>query len=83
MNGRHTPAEKKRRAAERQAITRLYRPSARELFPALRERLLASRPEVGVRARFVPNRTGRLVAVQETVYGAPTFRNVIEGGDWK
>lgn len=58
-------AARRRANAERARIEGRYGPSARELFPVLRERLLASRPVLGTdRAR-------------NQVYGAPTFRNVI------
>lgn len=50
-------------------------PSARELFPVLRARLLASRPIVEP-ARQVKHEFGTIVV--PAVYGAPTFRNVID-----
>jgi hypothetical protein len=56
----------------RQVIERDYLPSARDLFPVLRERLLASRPVIGV---GWPN--------ADPIYGSPTFRNRIdENGQW-
>lgn len=57
---------------EREAREARLRPSARELFPVLRERLLASRPMLG---HNVGNRGLE-------AYGAPTFRNRInENGE--
>ncbi|GAA4762327.1 hypothetical protein [Microbacterium gilvum] len=54
-------------AAERMRLQASVRPTAREMFPILRERLLASRPVIG--------------EIDGTpVYGEPTFRNVIENG---
>lgn len=58
-----------------------YAPSARELFPTLRDRLLASRPVIGTKATFpkVGRAQGRgLIAKTEPIYGSPTFRNVID-----
>jgi hypothetical protein len=63
-------------------------PSARELFPVLRARLLASRPllEPARRVTHRPKRGGLFrrqgynVQVVAAKYGAPTFRNVIEDG---
>lgn len=52
---------------ERQRIEGRLRPSARDMFPGLRDRLLASRPIVG-EIDGAP------------IFGKPTFRNVIEGG---
>lgn len=42
------------------------RPSAREWFPYLLDRLMASRPVIGEDDRGLP------------IFGAPTFRNVID-----
>lgn len=62
--------------------TSTSRPSARELFPVLRDRLLASRPVVGHtpevwHAPKVPNgqhtKTGG-----RPIYGKPTFQNRID-----
>lgn len=64
-----------RAAAEHRAIANRYRPSARELFPALRARLLASRPVLAVTDEGTPR--------ERVVLGKPTFRNVIEDGEWK
>jgi hypothetical protein len=67
-------------ARERQRIARRYQPSARELFPVLRDRLLASRPVIGTRATFPKGSPSRrsLVAETEPIYGKPTFRNRID-----
>lgn len=70
--------------AERARIARRYEPTARERFPVLRDRLLASRPVIGTRARFpkIGPKQGRgIVAETWPIYGAPTFRNVIENGE--
>ena len=64
---------------ERQRIERSLKPSARDLFPALRERLLTSRPVVGERKTVVGrDRIGRARYRREPILGAPTFRNVID-----
>lgn len=68
---------------ERRVIASRYRASARDLFPALRERLLASRPIIGTKATFpklsLQKRAPRgIIAKTEPIYGAPTFRNVID-----
>lgn len=55
---------------ERSMIASRYRASARDLFPALRERLLASRPLVALIDEGYPE--------ERRVYGPPTFRNVID-----
>jgi hypothetical protein len=49
-----------------------FAPSARELFPMLRRRLLESRPVLAI---FDEGRPG-----ERWMYGDPTFRNVIENG---
>lgn len=65
---------------ERERIERKLRPSARDLFPTLRERLLTSRPIIGDRK---PRRGADGVSTPlEPVYGAPTFRNVLVEGRW-
>lgn len=65
-------------------IVPLYKTlSARELFPILREKLLASRPEVGInRGPYRRDKTGRKRYFHKPtpVFGKPTFRNVIENG---
>lgn len=57
-----------RQLRERRVIASRFRASARDLFPALRERLLASRPSLGFN---VGHRSLE-------AYGPPTFRNVID-----
>lgn len=58
--------------------------SARELFPILNSKRLASRPVVGQdRGPYKLDKTGRkryLSKVSTPIYGEPTFRNVIEKG---
>ncbi len=66
MRARHYAAPRPV-VAERLRIESTLRPSARDLFPALRERLLASRPSLG-------HNKGRRGL---EAYGAPTFRNRI------
>jgi len=53
---------------ERERLKGGLKPGARELFPLLRDRLLASRPVIAV------DDQGR------KAYGPPTFRNVIADG---
>lgn len=61
---------------ERHAIASKYRASARDLFPALRERLLGSRPIIGDQK---PRRgADGITSTLLPVYGPPTFRNVID-----
>lgn len=72
---RHKAAEPVRRLEQlrvpsKPARQRTAAPSARELFPLLRARLLASRPYIGQRE----NPAGDITPI----YGAPTFRNVID-----
>lgn len=68
---------------EHERIHARYQPSARELFPLLRELLLSSRPVVE-EAREVVRYAGEGMAMRtnrqhvETIYGRPTFRNVLE-----
>jgi hypothetical protein len=65
-------------------------PSARELFPVLRDRLLASRPVIGFRYRIFPGGPWKTVELSEKgitsvqrkggaelLYGRPTFRNAL------
>lgn len=58
--------------------------SARELFPILNAKRLASRPVVGQdRGPFKIDKTGRkryLNKQATPVFGEPTFRNIIEKG---
>lgn len=61
---------------ERSMIASRYRASARDLFPALRERLLGSRPIVGDQ-KPIRGADG-VTAPLRPVYGKPTFRNVID-----
>lgn len=65
LHPRHLDDARMRR--ERRAIANRYQASARDLFPALRTRLLESRPSLG----FNVGRRGL------EAYGPPTFRNVI------
>lgn len=67
-----------RQLRERRAIASRYRASARDLFPDLRTRLLASRPIIGDQK---PRRgADGISSPLLPVYGKPTFRNVIENG---
>lgn len=68
-----------RNAVEHTRIARRYRPSARELFPELRERLLSSRLIIGD-MRPIPGADGVKTPLRP-IYGKPTFRNVIEDGE--
>lgn len=73
------PTSAQLREASRIALR--YEPTARERFPELRERLLASRPVIGTRARFpkITATPGRgIVAETWPIYGPPTFRNRID-----
>ncbi|WP_066041964.1 hypothetical protein [Herbiconiux solani] len=54
-------------------------PGAREVFPVLRERLLASRPIVG--DKKPRHGADGIRTPLEPIYGKPTFRNVIERDD--
>lgn len=82
VHPRHTSP---RRAREHAAIAARYQPSARELFPQLVERLHNSRPVIGekhvVPVGAKPNRKGVLPTVAVPIFGAPTFRNRIVGGE--
>lgn len=69
MRARHYAAPKPL-VREREAREARLMPSARDLFPALRERLLASRPLLGLIDEGKPT--------EREVLGAPTFRNVID-----
>lgn len=72
MRARHFVAPRPL-VAERLRVEGRLKPGARDLFPELRERLLASRPALGFN---VGNRGLE-------AFGAPTFRNVInEKGEW-
>lgn len=75
IHPRHTT---RRNAAEHARIAKRYKPSARELFAPLRDRLLASRPIVGD-MRPVPGADGVRTPLRP-IYGAPTFRNVVVEG---
>jgi hypothetical protein len=65
---------------------RPLQPSARELFPILRERLLASRPLLAPAGKIVHRpargkvspRAGYNVQSVPAQYGAPTFRNAYD-----
>lgn len=72
-NGKTARAlEQAARLREQDRIRARYLPSAREQFAIGRELLLASRPVLAIHDEGLPT--------QRVVYGAPTFRNVIEGG---
>lgn len=79
------PMKKKPLTLER-LMSRRLKPSARELFPLLRARLLDSRPllepEQKIKHRpmrgVVSPRRGYSVQVVPAKFGAPTFRNVID-----
>jgi hypothetical protein len=78
MSNTMTPKQRKALNRVEVAGARALMPSARELFPQLRERLLGSRPIVGHTVEvFHANgdRTGG-----KPIFGKPTFRNVIEHG---
>lgn len=79
IHPRHTTA---RTAGEHFRIARRYQPSARELFPVLRERLHQSRPLLGWDVNGKRQTRAPRPGVKATpVYGPATFRNVIEGGE--
>lgn len=85
MRARHYAAPRPV-VAERLRIEGRLRPSARELFPANVERLMASRPVIGERVIVPrgskPDDKGVIRTSTVPVYGAPTFRNVInENGE--
>lgn len=61
---------------ERLAREDRLRSSARDLFPALCERLLASRPIIGDQ-KPRPGADG-ITSTRLPIYGKPTFRNVID-----
>lgn len=64
---------------ERLRIESRLRPSARVLFPHLRERLLASRPVLGWDVNGKRQARAPRPGVKATpIYGAPTFRNRID-----
>jgi hypothetical protein len=66
------------RAAEQ--TRRGHKPNARQLFPVLRERLLASRPIIPLQILDEGAPSERVIPAH---YGAPTFRNRInEKGEW-
>ncbi|MFE4469519.1 hypothetical protein ACFRFH_11955 [Leifsonia sp. NPDC056824] len=62
-------------ASERRQIEARYNLSAREWFPYLRQRLLASRPVI---ESFVVNDYATGTERTVFVYGKPTFRNVLQ-----
>lgn len=66
---------------ERVAIESRLRPSARDLFGPLVERLAASRPVIGERVivprNARPDAKGVIRTSTVPIYGAPTFRNRI------
>lgn len=72
LHPRHLQARDRRVVGERIRIAGQVRASARDLFPYLRDRLLASRPLLEVVDEGYPE--------ERRVYGKPTFRNVIENG---
>lgn len=64
---------------EREVLESRVAPSTRDIWPGLRARLLASRPVVGERVHpHLTDAKGK--PLREPVFGAPTFRNVIEDG---
>ncbi|MDF2916592.1 MAG: hypothetical protein K0S70_809 [Microbacterium sp.] len=63
---------------ERALIELRYQPSAREILPVLRDRLLSQRPIVGDR-KPRPGADG-VTSTLLPIYGKSTFRNVIENG---
>lgn len=63
----------RRTVAERLRMVGRAKPSARDLFPPLRERLLASRPVLAFIDEGTPS--------QRVIFGEPTFRNVIVNGE--
>lgn len=67
-----------RTAREHARIGARYAPSVRELFPVLRERLLASRPIIGDR-KPRPGAAG-ISTPLEPIYGKPTYRNAVKDG---
>ncbi len=71
-----------RNAAEHRQIAARYKPSARELFPILRDRLLASRPVIGERKTVIGrDSAGRRKFRRTPIYGTPTFRNALVEGE--
>lgn len=84
----HEQRRRQRRAVER--YTRrtepvrhrggVVKPSARELFEALRKRRLASRPvlQAARRVTFTDQYGRKVTHTLPPVYGEPTFRNVID-----
>lgn len=79
MRSRLAARRKGQASTARDRIEAQYAPSARELFPALRLRLLSSRPIVG----DMPPVRGAdgITTPLRPIYGKPTFRNVIEDGE--
>lgn len=63
---------------------RTIRPSAREWFPYLRQRLLDSRPIIGERVVIPrdakPDSKGVIRTSTVPIYGKPTFRNILVDG---
>ena len=75
IHPRHTT---RRTVAEHSRIAARFRPSARELFGPLRDRLLASRKIVGDMPP-IPSADG-VSAPLRPIYGPPSFRNVVVEG---
>lgn len=78
--------ERRRQGSKnRTVVVPLYRTlSARELFPILREKLLASRPQIGLnRGAYRRDKSGRKRYFNDPtpIFGAPTFRNIIKDGE--
>jgi hypothetical protein len=74
------PLKKKPLTLDR-LLSRRLKPSARELFPLLRARLLDSRPLLEPARMERPGTGGRAFGkgrMVPAVYGKPTFRNVID-----
>lgn len=78
MRARHYAAAPPVVVERMRAEARLL-PSARDLFPQLRERVLASRPVLGWDVNGKRQARAPRPGVKATpIYGAPTFRNRID-----
>jgi hypothetical protein len=84
VHPRHTRGV--RQQAEHARIAAKYLPSAREVFEIANQLRLDSRPVLKAARRVVKGPDGKRLPqpVQlPPVYGAATFRNVIEDGEWR